>query len=203
MNLRMDRGQVAQFARHNQMAMRLLQVATEDYAVAGCSLLNGLMPGLVSAAQAVEKYLKAFILFLDPTKNVRKLSHSLKDLAAEVLTLQPGLPLSSYNPLIDLLEQHYKTRYPDNPDASTEQSTAELEDIDKFIIFLNESMPIAPEVKYRSGLYSQAFLSVAQGRPFPHEIWLKKGNQALASIQSRAEAEYVAVLRHLYPSQQS
>lgn len=200
MDFSLDSRQVAAFAKSNQMAMLLLQTATDDYAVARCTLLNGLFPGLVSAAQAVEKYLKAFILFLDSTKNVRRLSHSLKDLAAQVLTLQPELALSRYNLLIERLEKHYQTRYPDNPDASTQQSTGELEEIDDLIVFLNEAMPIPPEVKYRSGFYSAAFRSLDRGRQFPPEIWLKEDNKALATIQSRVEEEYRAVLRHFYPS---
>ena len=36
---------------------------------------------------------------------------------------------------------HYLTRYPDNPGASTTMTTADMIELDEFIILLNENMP--------------------------------------------------------------
>ena len=66
--------QVNQFASENLKAMKFLNIATQDYIAARCCLINGLFSGLVLSAQAVEKYSKAYNLFLTPSKNTRKLS---------------------------------------------------------------------------------------------------------------------------------
>ena len=59
----MTKEDVHSFARENKLAMQFLMVATDDYAGARCCISNSLLVGLVLGAQAVEKYLKAFILF--------------------------------------------------------------------------------------------------------------------------------------------
>ena len=174
--------QVNQFARENLKAMEFLNIATQDYIAARCCLINGLFSGLVLSAQAVEKYLKAYNLFLTPSKNTRKLSHKVQDLAAEIYSLDPGLELSPHRELIKRLEAHYQTRYPDNLGASTSQSTGEIHEIDTLIILVNKQMPIPLEVKLRSGLYSRLFHGKARGYDSGcnDEYWLLRDNRALS-----------------------
>jgi hypothetical protein len=47
-----------------------MEVATNDYVACRCCLLNGLFPGLRLGAEAVEKYLKAFVLYAEPAHNL-------------------------------------------------------------------------------------------------------------------------------------
>jgi HEPN domain-containing protein len=183
------------FARENQKAMLMIMNATTDYASARCLLLNGLFPGLVLGAQAVEKYLKGSILFLDKNKDTRKLSHGLVDLKNELQKLS-GLHLEKFNPFLERLEKHYLTRYPDNKDSSKSMSTGEIREIDELIIFLNESLSVRNEIKFRSGLYVQIFDESSAGRS--KNVWLTKSNLALNNIYSRLHAEYKVVYEKLY-----
>jgi HEPN domain-containing protein len=60
----------------NANATRLLKAAADDYAAARCLLLNGLVAGGLSmGAQAIEKFLKAYILLKSSARRVRGLSH--------------------------------------------------------------------------------------------------------------------------------
>ena len=161
--------------------MGFLTVATQDYIAARCCLSNWLINGLVLAAQAVEKYLKAYILLLVPSKNIRHLSHKIRDLATELLALDPNLDLFLYEELLVRLEAHYQTRYPDNHNASTKQSTGEIHEIDSLIILINQKMPLPWEVKLRSGLYAKLFHGEVRGYNSlgNDEYWLLRNNHAL------------------------
>lgn len=134
----MTKEDVQTFARQNQLAMRFLLIATDEYAAARCCLSNGLLAGLVTGAQAVEKYLKAFILFQNPAQNVRKENHRISVLAQQASSLSPSFSLTQYTQFIKRLEQHYDGRYPDNPDESKHKSSSEMDELDQLVIFLNE-----------------------------------------------------------------
>src|ERR1700722_14109372 len=106
-----------EFSKAHSSATLLLLTATKDYAAARCLLQNGLLTGLVMGAQAIEKFLKAYLLFHDPRRKVRKLSHSLPELLREAGALLPNLSLMNFAPVAEKFDRHYATRYPDNPDA--------------------------------------------------------------------------------------
>jgi hypothetical protein len=84
-----------QFFSANSKATTLLLAAAHDYASARCLLLNGLVGGLAAGAQAIEKFLKAYILLKNPAADVRKLQHSLTDLLDAADQLSPGLGLQN------------------------------------------------------------------------------------------------------------
>ena len=130
--------------------MQFLMIATEEYAAARCCLSNGLLAGLVMGAQAVEKYLKAFILLKDPSQNVKKLNHKISTLASEASSYPPSFSLQQHAQFIASLEQHYEARYPDNLNTSKHKISSEIDELDQLVIFLNEQMGLPPEVKYRS-----------------------------------------------------
>ncbi len=75
------------FCEKHSSATRLLLVAAQDYAAVRCLLQNGLLTGLMLGAQAIEKFLKAYLLLKNPTRAVRRLSHSLPKLLQEASTL--------------------------------------------------------------------------------------------------------------------
>ena len=58
-----------QFSSANGDAISLLNNAARDYAFARCLLLNGIVSGgLVMGSQAIDKFLKVYILLKVPTK---------------------------------------------------------------------------------------------------------------------------------------
>jgi len=196
----MTNEEVQNFARQNKQSMHFLMIATDDYAGARCCLSYGLLAGLVLGAQATEKYLKAFVLFLDPSKNVRNLNHKISELAKQASKLKPSFSLTQYAQFITKLEQHYEGRYPDNPDASKQRSSAEIDDLDQLIIFVNEQMPIPEEVKYRSAFYAMINSSPDPSMSIPYEYWIKKNNKALSPLLPMIQSRYLAVRAHLYPN---
>jgi hypothetical protein len=104
----MNASELMHFKRIHHEAVGFMEVATNDYVACHCCLLNGLFPGLRLGAEAVEKYLKAFVLYAEPAHNVRKYVHGIKDVAAATSKLKPGFnPLQQFSQLIDRLETHY------------------------------------------------------------------------------------------------
>ncbi|WGJ16161.1 hypothetical protein QEV83_07930 [Methylocapsa sp. D3K7] len=194
---------LSQFCEEHNSATRLLRVAAQDYAAARCLLLNGLFAGHVLGAQAIEKFLKGYLLFKNPKCPVRKLSHSLPKLLASVGECFPHLQLAGFAPLAEKFMNHYETRYPDNPDASQSMTTADLLELDTFIIFLSENIPCARHVKYQTGIYPFISFSTGyQSTVSPWEYWIKNANQALAPLLPHIKMEYAAVLTELHPSAQ-
>src|SRR5688572_6077528 len=80
---RFGMAEVLAFAGNNREAGELYSSATEDYVAARCCILNGLFSGFPLGAQAVEKMLKAFILYKAPATKVRDMSHYIDVLAKE------------------------------------------------------------------------------------------------------------------------
>jgi hypothetical protein len=191
------------FAKEHAAVSLLLNVAARDYADARCLLQNKLVTGgLTQGAQAIEKSLKAYILLKDPSRNVKRLNHALPKLLSEVQVLFPDLPLSQYADASARFGQHYATRYPDNPDASTSRTSAEIVQLDEFIVFLNENLPSPLTVKMRTGVYAAITFSLGIARTVsPTEFWIKRNNQALAPFLPRIEDDYKKVMKELYPDQ--
>jgi HEPN domain-containing protein len=184
----------------NSKATTLLNTAAHDYAAARCLLLNGLVSGgLAMGAQAIEKFLKAYILLKNPAADVRKLQHSLVDLLSAADQLSPGLALSKYSVLTDRFERHYRSRYPDNPNASISMTSAEIFELDEFIMYINDNMPCPFVAKYRTGLYALVTFSLHGRTVTPWERWIKERNRALAPRWPRIEADFRATLRNLHP----
>lgn len=193
-----------QFCRKYQRATSLLLTAAHDYAAARCLLLNNLFGGLVFGAQAMEKLLKAYILFADPSRNVKAFNHSLVKLLEEAGSLFPGVKLSRYVRLTQKFGGHYATRYPGDPAGSKSMTTADLLELDEFVIFLNENLPCPRNVKYRTGLYALITFSLGPGGTVaPWEYWIKDRNQTLSPLLPRINADQTAVLADLYPSRQA
>ncbi len=199
MKLSLSKKETIEYGRQHKLAMMLIFQATEDYIASRCCLLNGLFVGLVSAAQAVEKYLKGYALIINPDINVKLLSHNLKKLATEVIALDCNLSLNNYMPLIERLYSHYQSRYPDNPDKSTTQSTGELKEIDELVIYLVTSFPIPPEIKFRTSIFSHLFQQEQRNILFPSEKWLRENNLAIVRNLESFRNDFMEVYNHLYP----
>jgi len=189
------------FARKHSRATLLLLKAAQDYAEARCLLLNGFFGGLVIGAQTIEKLLKAYLLFHDPTRNVKVFRHSLERLLQEAHSLYPQLTITRYAQLVKKFAGHYATRYPDDPAGSASMTTADLFELDAFVVFLNENLPCPRNVKYKSGVYAVVTFSLGPGATITSwERWIKERNQALAPLVSRINSEHAKMLAELYPN---
>jgi hypothetical protein len=189
------------FIEEHSRATQFLLVAAYDYAAARCLLFNFMFEGLVLGAQAIEKLLKAYLLFDDPKRTVKSLNHSLPKLLIEASASFPRLPLAQFMPLSEKFWRHYQTRYPDNPNASTTRSTADVMELDKFVIFLNENLPCSRNVKYRTGLYALITFSLGYASTVTTwESWIKRDNSALAPLLPRIGSDYAEVIKELHPS---
>jgi HEPN domain-containing protein len=188
------------FANEHSPAIALEHIATRDYAAARCLLNNLLLTGLMLGAQAIEKFLKAYLLFNDPKRDVKRLSHDLPKLLGEVEARYPGLRLSQYAPLITRFSRYYDARYPDNPNVPASMTSAELAELDQLIVLLNENMPCPLNVKMRTGFYAEITFSLGiAGTVTPTEFWIKNGNNALTPLLPRIADDYGKVMKELYP----
>jgi HEPN domain-containing protein len=189
-----------QFCMAHSRATTFLHRAAHDYAAARCLLLNGVVSGgLGMGAQAIEKFVKAYILLKNPAANVEKFRHSLTKLSSGADNLSPALGLSKYSALMDRFERHYRSRYPDNANASTSMYSDEILPLDEFIMFINDNLPCPFDAKYRTGLYALMTFSLHGGTMTPWERWIKERNTALAPRWPQIEADFRTVLKNLHP----
>jgi HEPN domain-containing protein len=190
-----------EFCRLYSPATLLLQVAAQDYSAARCLLLNGHFPGLGLGAQAIEKLLKAYLLFHDPKMKTKGYMHSLGKLLDKTDELYKNLNLKKYKPLVEDFLKHYQSRYPDNANVSTSRSTAEITDLDEIVIFLNENLPIPLNARYHTGLYSQITFSLGYNSIVTQwEFWSTKENRTLIPLLPRIRRDYIEVMSELYPN---
>ncbi len=183
------------FNRANRKAVQFIEAATEDYVSCRCCLINGLFTGMVLGAQAIEKYLKAFALFKDPTLSEKRYNHQIKALVSLVSDQEPKIEPVQFGDLFDRLESYYKTRYPGTAGAATEMSTGEMDRIDRFVLHLYDLLPIPEEAKFGNyGYFCLVFLS-KDGTISPYEEWLKLKNTALQGAWSSLESRYDAARR--------
>ena len=185
------------FNRANRMAVDFVGAATDDYVSCRCCLMNGLFPGLILGAQAVEKYLKAFGLFKDPSLDVKNYNHRITALLSFISRLEPNAKLDQFDDFFESLERYYMTRYPDNVDAATQMSTAEIDRIDRFVLHIYDSLPIPEEAKFGNyGYFCLLFLSKS-GTISPYEEWVKRENAPLQGVWGSLEERYHVVHERL------
>jgi hypothetical protein len=136
-------------------------------------------------AQAIEKLLKAVLLFVDPTLTTAtirtRFSHKLPKLA-EAVQKTTDLDLTVHAAHISALDAHYLGRYPDNPGRSTSQSTSELAELDRLAVDLLVGLPVPEEVKLRSGVFASALVSSERGVVTSFEKWLLEKNEPLSRV---------------------
>jgi hypothetical protein len=182
--------ELLEFNTTYRAAAEFLELGTDDYVASRCCLLNGVFPGLRLGAEAVEKYLKAFVLYIDPARKLRKYDHGIKDVAAAASELRPNFDLKHFAHIIDRLETHYRHRYPDAPDFKHDARTDELPGIDELVLYIYGSLPI-PEVPklHTYGYYS--FVCRASIRAMePYKKWLERDNIALSRIHDSLLQRY-------------
>jgi hypothetical protein len=174
--------------------LRLASV--EDYAGARCCIRNHLLVGLVYAAQAIEKLLKAHILAIDPGYNVRSLGHSLSEIANAASTIDSNLDFQPYRHVLHQLEGHYNSRYPDNPAQSQVMSSGGLDEIDELYVYVESSWRGSVDQLHHTGLSTMLFVAESRGiaeADVPTAYWCKLENDPLARWASTSRAVWYAV----------
>jgi len=189
--------ELSEFNRTHRDAVEFAIAATDDYVACRCCLLNGLFPSLRLGAEAVEKYLKAFVLYGDSSLDIRKYNHRIKDLASVASNLEPGFNAVQFGQVIDRLETHYRHRYPNVPDFRRDASTAELVGIDEVVLHICESLPIPEVPKFRN--YGYFFFVFCPWTPpiDSHKKWLEQENVALQRVKTLLAQRYQAVEKQL------
>ena len=177
-------------------AVGFVIAATDDYVACRCCLLNGLFPGLRLGAEAVEKFLKAFLKSKDPYSKI-KYGHNIKSLARDASKLPGRFSTAQFDPLIARLETYYRFRYPDEPDFKPDASTAELADIDELVLHIYEGLPIPDVPKFHNyGLFS--FICRPLVPPIdPYLRWLVHNNLAVQRVKAVLLQRYKAVEKQL------
>ena len=169
--------------------------ATDDYIACRCCLLNGLFTGLRLGAEAVEKFLKAFILYCDPTFDVEAYGHNIRKIAAKAQIFEPRLETGHFRQVFKRLEAHYRNRYPNAADLKA--STAELVEIDELVLHICDCLPIPEGPKFRN--YGPFLLLCCNRLPplQPYTKWLERNNLALKRAKPILLKRYEAVEKEL------
>ena len=190
----MNATELMDFNQSHLEAVEFVITATEDYAACRCCLLNGLFSGFAVAAETVEKYLKAFLLFVDPSINVKKeYNHGIEKLANKAAELRPEFKVRQFNNVIDRLKQHYINRYPNDLKYELGATTAELLGIDEFVLYIYDSLPVPEAVKFRT--YGYFFFASCPWVPAicPTKEWIERNNAALARVHDSLLQRYKAM----------
>ena len=184
--------------KFNQAHGAAMMTPTNDYVACRCCLLNGvLLPGFRLAAEAIEKYLKAFILYCDPTFDVEAYNHRIRKIAAEANRFEPHFNTRLFRRVFKRLETHYRRRYPDARNLPHQASGAELVEIDELVLHICDCLPIPEELKFR--IYGPfCFLCRSNASQVqPYAKWLEQKNLALKRRKANLLLRYNAVERQL------
>ena len=171
----MTRDEHQKYCIKNQRALMFLYNADQDYVAARCCILNGLFSGFMLASQAVEKFLKALIVF--EGKEAKNIHDPFK--LKECLKKVKDYNLDRYNDLLKKLSDHYKARYYDNKmDYGTNgASSEELADLDNLWMSLKEKLPFPNEVKFRTRFFSDLFDEYPYWK---NKFWIREKNASLS-----------------------
>lgn len=195
--LKMTLEQLHQFYSTNKQAARLMEIAFQDYVAARVCILNMCFSGLQLAAQAVEKQLKAALLFVDPSVLSRiNRTHDLLKLAHMLEQHPKGVHMKSYCGHLKELNDAYNRRYPENWPKHFSVSTGDVKILDEVFCYLTDNMSIPDEVKYSWGMHSYIF-DLWDDRPSPIAYWSREQNSVLNRDLALRKARVAEVATHL------
>ena len=200
----MNTVELIEFNRINREAREFVSLATDDYVACRCCLMNGIFSGFRLASEAIEKYIKAFILYKEPPYPVKNYLHDIKKVASAATNLEPSFnPTQHFGDIIDQLELHYHLRYPRDTYPPYSASAAELAQIDELVLYLYESLPIPEVAKFRNDGYFFA-VCCPWSPPIhfnPDKDWMQRQNVALDRVRSSLIQRYEAMEKELVDAQ--
>ncbi|MDD7793729.1 hypothetical protein [Clostridium sp. 'White wine YQ'] len=190
------------YSDKNKYLLSTIPKATEDYISARCLIINGILNnGLILVKESIDKYLKAYIWINDEKFDPRGKSFSLEELVERAK--KNRLDLSIYNGLIRKISEFYKLRYTDNLFKLQEYKPEDLYEIDSLIIYLNNSLNLPHEIKFRIlGIEHYISFDLANSIDTPKNQylkWLEENNKPVKGLIKKLEPEYIAFKRSLTP----
>lgn len=204
MDLKLSRFDVQKYCRENSKIVNLYSIASEDYIAARCCFYNTLLEqSYVLACQAIEKVLKAFLLCLNPSENIRKYNnHKLIPLMNKIEKLG-GYNLEKHSKIASKLWETYEMfRYPDNKLEGVYKKYSygdnEIDLIDSFFLELLELITIPDEVKFRIGIYVSLYEDSLVKNVPQQQHWATYKNKTLVKKNEELNNLFLIVRNHLY-----
>ena len=186
----------------NKVPCEMHELAVEDYITSRHAILDlGLFKtGLALAAQAIEKYLKCYLLAAGFTvEDTRKYNHKIQSLLEKAHETTKQNDLLSYSSFCKELEKWYNSRYPDSDNPASQWMRSAIPEFDKFVCYLEEHMPIPNAIthlKYGGGEmghnWSSIFVRLFEATSSQHRAALLNENAVLISRLSEFEKRYFA-----------
>ncbi|UOY08224.1 HEPN domain-containing protein [Muricauda sp. SCSIO 64092] len=209
MEVTMNNQQLREYCHKNQIIVGLHSIASNDYIAARCCFYNEMLDqAYILASQAIEKELKCMLLLMDEDtdlNNIKSHSHDLEKLMDKIQSVK-DMGLQAFNDINERLNETYLMfRYPDNfikkmnGYKKYSHGGEEINEIDKYFIHLLDTIPLPPEVKYRTGFLVTAFREETYG--IQPTVWAKHNNLSFNQNKKRWYNEYLLIKKHLYSSQ--
>jgi hypothetical protein len=184
----------------NEALQEMHEIAAEDYVTSRHAVLDlGLLrTGLALAAQAIEKFLKCYLLASGLTiEDTRKYSHKIHSLLEKAYETSAQKELLNYSGFCKELEKWYNSRYPDSLNPASQWMRSAIPEFDKFVCYLEEYMPIPPAVmhiKYGGGEmgneWSSIFVRLFVATSSQHRAALLNENTVLISRLRELEKRF-------------
>lgn len=187
----------------NKALCEMHDIAVEDYIVSRHAVLElGLFrSGLALAAQAVEKFLKCYLLAADlPLEDIRKTyNHDIQSLLKKAHETSQQKDLLIYSNFCNDLVKWYNSRYPESRDPASQWMRNAIPELDKFVCYLEEHMPIPPAITHlKNGggemghQWSSIFVRLFAATFSQHRAALLNENAVLLSRLNELEKQFLA-----------
>jgi HEPN domain-containing protein len=174
----------------------MLSNATSDYVAARCLLLNWLPAGFVQAEQAMEKFLKAYLMAWGQPN---PWGHDLPALLAEATTTLPLL--AKFTSLATTLGYAYAERYePVDRPIGSGYSTALLDTLDEFVVTILEHINLPDEVLCSGQPFYWLFEERLARAGWQVAHWMTVGNKAMTPRLDAWRARFNQIHDHYTPN---
>lgn len=172
-----------EFIQDNKQAVTFVNESCDDYICSRCLILNNLVGGQILASQALEKILKAFILFENPEVNVKKkYAHHITNIISDLPDKQINwIKSNNLSEIAQYLQDAYKCRYELGKTIDSWGNfykNARLDKIDNIICGLNDQIDIPIVAKSGIG-FNLALKAGNATHTNAKRNWLLKDNMAI------------------------
>jgi HEPN domain len=184
----------------NKALREMHEIAVEDYVTSRHAVLDlGLLrTGLALAAQAIEKFLKCYLLASGLTiEDTRKYNHKIHSLLEKAHEISAQKELLNYSGFCKELEKWYNSRYPDSLNPASQWMRNAVPEFDKFVCYLEEYIPIPSVVthlRYGGGEmghdWSSIFVRLFDATSSQHRAALLNENIVLISRLGELEKKF-------------
>ena len=188
-----------EFQTH-QLAILFLVHAGDDYAAARCLIINGLSAGFPMGGQALEKIMKALLVFkISAIDAKRERKHRLKNIFDQLIEHYPLISKSLRKVCVNFTK-HYRHRYPDECDASKSMSGTEIRDLDTAFFSFLEALPVSLEFIMRHATFA-AMLDIKKSVLGNKQRYMTVDNVDFNAVKQNWAKDFGDVYSNLYPEQ--